>query len=1124
MGFLTTRALGVAATVLVVVGLAGRSTAIEFFEGNLEIHGFYEAQFRTIARDYSTSDGFDLTQWYNILNIETEADFAPNGFGPFDVFQGFLRLEVRYDCVWTRACGIFSSANAFGDRAKRLPKRLNDGRRAGYRPSGALFTGHVRRFAGIPREFLAFAYGVGPLAMPNGPYEPSLLYDIGGLDTLFGSRGVDERFGTWDDPAPFYFSKQLERECRFAFRKRRGSMDGVGVQIMGPWDPKCKIRPIGALSNKPDPLNPDDFNPILLGSGDPFGSGALPLRPAPELNWEEPSQKGEAQGVYFPNYRLAQQLRDGKFDAFDQNFRQEELAWNRGASQQDEKELKEAYFDIEMFDSRLWLRLGKQTVVWGKTELFRNQDQWNPQDLALASLPSLEESRIALWMGRAVWHFWDVGPLEDVRAELVVAYDQFEPIDLGRCGEPYAPNPVCNKTLGLFIHGLTGFGAAGEIRPPNPWNSWEGIELGGRFEWRWDRFSFALSDYWGYTDLPYQKTLFRYSRNVDPATGRPRRLMDTGSCTTGLEPSCLNEANALAQHSINQQLFRMICATSIGFSSLDSTACGQTVFNSQKLSDPDDPLRPRLMIALTNIVSGQNNPLTGGAAVAEGLGEFTATTIDELNALAARPETAIQRFTSNTFGANTPTVVVPLSMDPNDGLPLQPGDIPGDLLGPPITFWSFTAVQPYLTDEQEALLGCGPFYGTQCDLDGFDLMNAEASVIMQSFPGFPGTSGSFWDTRDTSLIQPGTVGFDGGPVCTRSEDGETAILPGCRGQWQDERPEQMRYQDVGYDPDVDGTTTGRNSTGNLYPEGRRHPFTNQKFASEMAVASWNTLMGLVVFSSPETAPGDPVEYLITDFNPEDPFRTDGCSFATPQLCRIVQSFFQISGIQRDTLRAGGNGRFGRRDFTWAGGKDIALRYEKRNILGFGMDFAEDFTKSNWGVEFTWEKDIHLADNNQFDGHEVVDRYNWTISVDRPTFVNFLNANRTFFINTQWFIQYVDGHEYSFPSNGPWNVLAVVAINTGFFDDRLLPSMAMVYDFGSNSGAWLPQVTYRYSANFSATFGLAVFAGREEPRPMAISPTSLSNRTGRHAYTDFAENGLSAVRDRDELFLKVRYTF
>jgi len=41
--------------------------------------------------------------------------------------------------------------------------------------------------------------------------------------------------------------------------------------------------------------------------------------------------------------------------------------------------------------------------VWGKTELFRNQDQFNPQDIGLASLPSLEESRISLWALRAIW-------------------------------------------------------------------------------------------------------------------------------------------------------------------------------------------------------------------------------------------------------------------------------------------------------------------------------------------------------------------------------------------------------------------------------------------------------------------------------------------------------------------------------------------------------------------------------------------------------------------------------------------------------------------------------------------------------------------------------------------------
>ena len=602
--------------------------------------------------------------------------------------------------------------------------------------------------------------------------------------------------------------------------------------------------------------------------------------------------------------------------------------------------------------------------------------------------------------------------------------------------------------------------------------------------------------------MPYQKTLFRYSRNVDPKTGRPRWGMTTGICKTGRESSCLTEDNALTHHSINQQLFHMICATSIGFSDLDSGACGQTVFNSQKLSvEPFLPdgspnpdwvgVEPRVMIALTNILSGQ--PGTGPQVIA-GVGDFTATTL-----------AAIANYTGGG------SILVPLLRDPEDGQMLAqapgggpdsaPWEIPPHLRAEQINsilFWTFGGIQRWLTDEQEALLGCGPFYGTLCDLHGVDLMNAEATAIMQSFPGFPGTSGDHWDTRDRRVAQPGTVGFQGGPVCTRYENGKTFILPGCRGPG-----------DRGYDRRVDGSTGGS-----------LHPFTGQEWRSEMAIVSWNTLMGLVAFSSPALEG----KFLITDFDPDRPFRTDGCSFAEPQFCRNVQSFFQISGIQRNTMRAGGNWRFGRRDWTWAGGKEIALRYERRNIVGFGMDFAEDFTKSNWGVEFTWENDILLGDNDRIDGLSEVDRFNLTVSVDRPTFINFLNANRTFFINTQWFVQYVDGYRKAFPSNGPWNVLAVLAVNTGFFDDRLLPSMSIVYDFGSNSGAWLPQITYRYSANFSVTFGLAAFMGREEARRMAISPTSLSNRTGRHAYKDFAENGLGAVRDRDEMFLKVRYTF
>jgi hypothetical protein len=706
-----------------------------------------------------------------------------------------------------------------------------------------------------------------------------------------------------------------------------------------------------------------------------------------------------------------------------------------------------------------------------------------------------------------------VGPLEDVRLELAANIQDFEPADLGRCGEPYTPLPVCDKTFGLIAHGVVGDAVAGEIRPPNPWNSWKGIEVGARIEFRYDRFSVAISDFYGFNDTPYASQIFRYSRNVDPFTGRPRWGMQEGSCRTGREDACLTAANALERHSVNQTRFHFICATSIGFSTLDLSACGQTVFNSQLLADPTNALSPTVAIALTNILSGQvvgGLGITQGAALLETLGGFILTnrnggvaspTLRALNRFpnvnryaSAFPLGAVTVFCLTNFGALCPSPLVPLNADVNDGPPAVPFAVAPD----GVSLWASTALSPFLTNEQEALLGCGPFYGTNCDLQGIDLMNAEASALMQSWPGVEGTFFE-WDTTDRRFAQPGTVGFKGGPVCTRVVDGDLVILPGCRGPG-----------DPGYNPRVDGTITGQ-----------LHPFTGQQFRSEMATLSWNAMMGLVANATPE----DPNNPLIDDFDARNPFRRNACSFAQPYWCSTIRAFFAITGVQRDIVRAGGNGRFGRRDFGWHGGQDLALRYEKRNVFGTSVDFAEDVTKSNWSFEFTWIEGLPFTNNNTFDGISRADTFNLTVSVDRPTFVNFLNANRTFFFNSQWFFQWVDDYQNGgFTSNGPWNVLMTFTIQTGYFQDRLLPSVTFVYDFQSNSGAFLPQVTYRFTENFSATFGLAAFAGRFERKDTALVPTALPTRVGEDSYTAFVENGLAVVRERDEAFLRIRYTF
>jgi hypothetical protein len=168
--------------------------------------------------------------------------------------------------------------------------------------------------------------------------------------------------------------------------------------------------------------------------------------------------------------------------------------------------------------------------------------------------------------------------------------------------------------------------------------------------------------------------------------------------------------------------------------------------------------------------------------------------------------------------------------------------------------------------------------------------------------------------------------------------------------------------------------------------------------------------------------------------------------------------------------------------------------------------------------------VPAFDQDSFTGLKTVDRYNMTISMDRPTFINFLNPGRTFFINSQWFFSYADGYEDSFTENGPLNVLFTLTAFTGYFQDRLQPMLTSVYDFQSVSGAVLPSISYKFSDRLFAEFGMNLFYGRFERKDGSIVPMEPSNRIGSTRNSSFQENGLSAVRDHDEIFMRFRYTF
>ena len=221
--------IGLFAICAVVVLSSPSARAIEGFDGRLQVHGFGEMQLRAISRNFQ--DEIDLAQWYNIFNAEFEMDFAPDGIGPIDLFQAYVRVEVRFDCVWYHGCGIFPSANTYGDQAEHLPARLSDAIDPDFSgvigpPPGA--GGDPRHPRPEPAAFEPFREpdldGNGGKIIPNSGFP--------GSDTLFRQKGPDTFVDSGDEQARYTFGNVLD--FRFGLLKTR-DQDAGGTQIVGPW-------------------------------------------------------------------------------------------------------------------------------------------------------------------------------------------------------------------------------------------------------------------------------------------------------------------------------------------------------------------------------------------------------------------------------------------------------------------------------------------------------------------------------------------------------------------------------------------------------------------------------------------------------------------------------------------------------------------------------------------------------------------------------------------------------------------------------------------------------------------------------------------------------------------------
>jgi hypothetical protein len=106
-------------------------------------------------------------------------------------------------------------------------------------------------------------------------------------------------------------------------------------------------------------------------------------------------------------------------------------------------ELRELYTDFEIENvfntgDNVFFRIGKQQIIWGRSDLFRLLDVVNPIDFGRhLFVEEFETIRKPLWATQVVWKFGPTGVFADLNLELDWIWNEFEPAGLGQGGTPY---------------------------------------------------------------------------------------------------------------------------------------------------------------------------------------------------------------------------------------------------------------------------------------------------------------------------------------------------------------------------------------------------------------------------------------------------------------------------------------------------------------------------------------------------------------------------------------------------------------------------------------------------------------------------------------------------------------
>ena len=219
------------------------------------------------------------------------------------------------------------------------------------------------------------------------------------------------------------------------------------------------------------------------------------------------------------------------------------------------------------------------------------------------------------------------------------------------------------------------------------------------------------------------------------------------------------------------------------------------------------------------------------------------------------------------------------------------------------------------------------------------------------------------------------------------------------------------------------------------------------------------------------------------------------------------------------------------------GGQTDIQYEQANTTGLSFDYFESFTGTVFRVESSWTLNELVNNTRKANWTDHSDVMRWSIGIDRPTWIKWLNKDRTFFLSAQLFDTWYWDHEgdkHTGYFTDEHNFISTLFFIANYFRDTVTPIGFIVWEEASNSWVAGFNTEWKMNNHWSVKGGLHTIWGghgnfRHDAGPfdtfiVPFGANAQADSFANQSVFGVAHEGIGALRDNDELFMQLKYQF